>query len=50
MEVFAEFEDGMNPWNKSTFIDKCSETYTRMPPGDRNELLKIFNPKVQEKI
>eukprot|EP00347_Sterkiella_histriomuscorum_P004886 403358714 len=49
MDVFVEFEEGQRPWNQEKFIQMCNEAYTKIPPGDRSELLKLYNVKAQQK-
>ncbi|CDW84556.1 UNKNOWN [Stylonychia lemnae] len=47
MDVFTDFEEGQRPWNQEKFVQKCNEVYTKIPPGDRSELIKLYNPKIQ---
>jgi hypothetical protein len=43
MDVFTEFEEGLKPWDKNTFINKCNEAYMKMPSVNKSALLKMFN-------
>ena len=47
MEVFTDFEEGLKPWDKSTFICKCNDAYGKMPSVDKSAILKMFNPATQ---